>query len=388
MNRRSDIKTTVLAVSSVSLLTAAATAVLLTFYYRYDYFQILGGICERIVREHPDSRQILLGALESPASYTAGDDILSAFGYRPSDLMRTDAAILWLAVLGALAGSMLFLLSFLRQHRRTAARIQALTDYLEKTGAGSPGSLFDPTEDIFSKLQDEIYKTVTALYQTREAALATRNDLAENLANIAHQIKTPLTALSLSIQMEKEHLGEVRAAKIQRQIDRLTHLQGSLLLLSRIDAGALVLKRRPVDVFTLLTLASDDLYDLFMQKNVLLDIPELGEMEIFADPDWTMGAIENLMKDCLEAVPAGSNVHCSYEKNPLYTQIRIWDEGSGFAKEDLPYLFDRFYRGSGHKGSGIGIGLSLSKAIVEMQNGIIRAFNLPSGGACFEIRFY
>lgn len=95
----------------------------------------------------------------------------------------------------------------------------------------------------------------------------------------------------------------------------------------------------------------------------------------------------NLMKNCIEAAGAGTAVHCACEKNPLYVQIQIWDEGEGFAKEDLPHLFERFYRGR-KKDSGIGIGLSLSKAMIEMQNGIIRAYNLPDGGACFEIRFY
>lgn len=96
----------------------------------------------------------------------------------------------------------------------------------------------------------------------------------------------------------------------------------------------------------------------------------------------------NLMKNCMEASESGTTVHCSYGQNPLYVQIRIWDEGQGFKKEDLPHLFERFYRGKGSKDTGIGIGLSLSKAIIEMQNGIIRASNLSEGGACFEICFY
>ena len=114
----------------------------------------------------------------------------------------------------------------------------------------------------------------------------------------------------------------------------------------------------------------------------------MGEININVDLNWTMEAVMNLMKNCMEAAGAGAAVHCSYEKNPLYVQIRIWDEGEGFAKEDLPHLFERFYRGENAKNTGIGIGLSFSKAIIEMQNGIIRAFNLPDGGACFEIRFY
>ncbi len=111
-------------------------------------------------------------------------------------------------------------------------------------------------------------------------------------------------------------------------------------------------------------------------------------MLICADMEWTMEAIMNILKDCMEHTPSGGTVHCSYEQNPLYTQIRIWDTGAGFAKEDIPHLFERFYRGRKMKGDGIGIGLALSKAIIEEQNGTITARNLINAGACFEIRFY
>ena len=95
----------------------------------------------------------------------------------------------------------------------------------------------------------------------------------------------------------------------------------------------------------------------------------------------------NLMKNCMEHNPGGT-VHCSYAQNPLYTEILIWDEGEGFAREDMPHLFERFYRGQNAGEGGIGIGLSLSKEIIERQNGTIRAGNKPDGGAFFEIRFY
>lgn len=101
-----------------------------------------------------------------------------------------------------------------------------------------------------------------------------------------------------------------------------------------------------------------------------------------------MEAIINLLKNCMEHTPPGGVIHCSYEQNPIYTQIKIWDTGAGFAKEDLPHLFERFYRGQNAIHSGIGIGLSLSKAIIESQNGTISAKNLVDGGACYEIRFY
>ncbi|MDE7067477.1 MAG: sensor histidine kinase, partial [Schaedlerella arabinosiphila] len=111
------------------------------------------------------------------------------------------------------------------------------------------------------------------------------------------------------------------------------------------------------------------------------------EMMITADLDWTMEAIMNLMKNCMEHSDGGT-VRCSYAQNPLYTEILIWDDGEGFAKEDLPHLFERFYRGQNAGEGGIGIGLALAKEMIERQNGTIRAKNRLDGGALFEIRFY
>ncbi|MCI9202047.1 MAG: HAMP domain-containing histidine kinase [Lachnospiraceae bacterium] len=388
MSKKSNIKITVLFVLSTGLIVTAATAYFLTVYYSHVCFHIFGRFCESIIENNPDSRQTVFELLKAQDFHMTGENILSNFGYYPSNLRIMDTTALLIAALSFLAGGALFLFSFWYWHRKSGTRIQALTGYLERINTGSQGLVLESSDDEFSKLQDEIYKTVTELYQTREEALTARNNFAENLSNIAHQLKTPITSISLTVQMAKEHLGDIRTAEIGRQISRLMHLEEALLLLSRIDAGTLAFDRKPTDVFTLLSLASDNLYELFIQKGVLIDIPEMGEMNINVDLNWTMEAVMNLMKNCMEATGIDTAVHCSYEKNPLYVQIRIWDEGEGFAKEDLPHLFDRFYRGEKAKNTGIGIGLSLSKAIIEMQSGIIRAFNLPNGGACFEIRFY
>ena len=388
MSKKSNIKITVLFVLSVSLIVAAMTTYLLILYYRHVCFHILGGFCDSMIENNPDSRQAVLESLKTHDFHMTGENILSKFGYYPSNLGITDTTVLGIAVLGFLAGGILFLFTFCYWHRKSDDRIQVLTEYLEKINTGVQGLVLESSDDEFSKLQDEIYKTVTELYQTREEALTARNNYAENLSNIAHQLKTPITSISLTIQMAKEHLGDTRTAEIQRQINRLMYLEEALLLLSRIEAGTLAFDRKPTDVFTILSLASDNLYELFMQKGVLIDVPEMGEMNINVDLNWTMEAVMNLMKNCMEAAGTGTAVHCSYEKNPLYVQMRIWDEGEGFAKEDLPHLFERFYRGENAKNTGIGIGLSISQAIIEMQNGIIRACNLPNGGACFEGRFY
>lgn len=295
----------------------------------------------------------------------------------------------WLsAAWGFLAGGALFLCVFLWYRQRNAARVRQLTEELERINTGGTGDLFWVGEDEFSKLQDEIYKTVTQLYQSRDAALAAKRNFAENLYNIAHQIKTPITSISLLTQMMEEDLPPGRLKAIRRPLAQLTHLEESLLLLSRIDAGTLSLEQEEVDVFTLLTLAADNLQELSAKAGVSIEIPEAGQMTVRADLDWTMEAVMNLLKNGIEHTPPGGTVSCSYEQNPIYTQIRIWDTGAGFAREELPHLFERFYQGKNASPGGIGIGLALAKAILERQNGTIRADNRPEGGACFEIRLY
>ncbi|MCI9079337.1 MAG: HAMP domain-containing histidine kinase [Lachnospiraceae bacterium] len=381
----------VLFVLPASLLATSLIIVLLAYYYCNMQFQSLDGICREIIKEYPDSKQTVLEILKLKKYYSTkstDESILRSFGYKPSDFWNINGQIFVLAGVVFLLGVSLFFFAFAYWHKKSTMRIDGLTKYLEKVNTGSQGLLLVAEEDEFSRLQDEIYKTITTLYQTRDAALEEKNNYADNLFNIAHQLKTPITAISLSVQMMKEHPSFDYSKQIMRGLNRLAHLEEALLLLSRIDAGTLVMKQDTVDVFTLLTLASDNLQELFIQNGVSVDIPEAGELAIIADLDWTMEAIMNLMKNCMEHTKAGTTVHCSYEKNPLYVQIRIWDEGYGFIKEELPHLFERFYRGKNDDTNGIGIGLSLSKSIIEMQNGIIRAFNLQKGGACFEICFY
>ena len=374
-------------------LTASGGCVLLASrYYSRLLFDLLNALCEEAAAREPELRNVIAAVLKE---YTSGnaparakEDFLSVLGYRISDF--SGAAYGWITVFAAfffVAGALLFLLTFLWKNKLEARRIQALADYLEQVNRGKAIILSTSGEDDFSKLEDEIYKTLTFLYQTREAAVQARNDFAENLSNIAHQIRTPITAISLSLQMMRQEPDGRHLKQVEKQLRRLTRLEEALLVLSRIDAGTLPLQRKEVDVFTLLVLAADNLQELFKGSGTSIEIPEAGGMMIMADLDWTMEAVMNLMKNCMEH-GKGGEVHCSYAQNPLYTEILIWDEGEGFAKEDIPHLFERFYRGQNAGEGGIGIGLALAKEIVERQNGTISAKNRRGGGALFEIRFY
>ncbi len=409
MNSRKTVFVTLGFGISVSFIAAAVAAWLVSCHYSKVSFDLVNAVCSEVLEQEPGAQKVLAAALKE---YTAGNpdgllekDVLSSLGYRVSDFSELPyEQIVSFAAAGWIVGLLLFLSTFLYRNKVENQRIRELVEYLEQVNSGKALILSSSGEDEFSKLEDEIYKTVTCLYQAKDQAVQVKNDFAENLSNIAHQIKTPITAISLAAQRMKQNIDcaaleqentdraeqkESSAAleQVEKQLSRLTYLEESLLLLSRLDAGALVLQKEETDVFTLLMLAADNLQEHFCSSHTSIEIPEQGEMLIQADMDWTMEALMNLMKNCMEHQKGGT-VHCSYAQNPIYTEILIWDNGEGFAKEDLPHLFERFYRGKNAKEGGIGIGLALAKEIIERQNGTIRAQNKPEGGALFEIRFY
>lgn len=392
MNGKKNMLAAAALVVSVSLIACAVSVLLVSRHYSRVQFALLNAVCGKVVEQEPKTRYVILAALKE---YTTGnpggaakEDLLSALGYQASDF--TGAAFgqqVFFTAAGFLAGMLLFLFAYLYRNHRQAGRARALAAYLEQANIGRAAVLSACGEDDFSKLEDEIYKTVTFLYQTKDSAVQAKNEFAKNLSNIAHQIKTPITAISLSVQMLRQDFCSRHLEQVEKQLLRLAHLEEALLALSRMDAGTLLLQKDEVDIFTLLVLAADHLQELSARLGTSVDIPELGEMMAVADLDWTMEAMMNLMKNCIEHNPGGT-VFCSYAQNPLYTQILIWDHGEGFAKEDIPHLFERFYRGRNAKEGSIGIGLALSKEIIERQNGTICAKNMPGGGALFEIRFY
>ena len=378
---------------AVLLLSIIFTTTLFYHTYRQIAYQHISAFCEILLENSPEAEPQLLSSLKEYHSLSeqeiAENNYLGMYGYRAGEFCKelpTHTFILPVMLFLTVSGA--FVLTAWLLRRRSQRRIVDLTEYLERVNIGAGGTLIQTQEDDFSRLQDEIYKTVTTLYQTREAAVSAKKNFAENLANIAHQLKTPITAAFLSLQLMKKETANEYANQIEKQLDRLNRLEESLLMLSKIDAGTLLLKHERVDLYTALNLAAENLNDLLQDSHISIEIPENGCIEFFGDLEWTMEAFINLMKNCMEHSQPGGIVHCDYSGNPLYAEIRIWDDGTGFDTEDLPHLFERFYRGRRAVGNGIGIGLALARSIFELQNGTITAYNRRNGGACFEIRLY
>ena len=393
MNGRKKKRTRLLFSIGICFFCIVCTSAVGLFSYQKAAFEHISTFCEILIENNPETEQSVFSALKEYHTLSEQEikrnDFLAQYGYTvqgfckgyPFQILIMSAALFVVAVC-------LLFLSEMRTEKENRQRIAELTEYLERINIGTGGTILQTQEDDFSYLQDEIYKTVTTLYQTRETSVEARKQFAENLANIAHQLKTPITAAFLSLQLMERNVPEIYVKQMEKQLRRLNNLEESLLTLSKIDAGILPLANTKVDIYTALNLAAENLNDLLRKENVAVDIPDHGCMEFPGDLEWTMEALINLLKNCMEHSMPGGTVYCDYSANPLYHEILIWDEGTGFETEDIPHLFERFYRGRRAVGDGIGIGLALSRSIFELQNGTINAYNRRNGGACFEIRVY
>lgn len=249
----------------------------------------------------------------------------------------------------------------------------------------------ETNEGELSILQSEITKMTLRIREQNDALKREKKHLAESMADIAHQLRTPLTSVNLILSLlennphEKERKAMVRETK--ELLIQMDWLLTSLLKLSRLDAGIAVFQKEKIDVQDLISSAVHPFLISMELHNITLQTHTPKGMFIQGDDRWLSEAIQNILKNCMESAGDNGKIAIVCEENPLFTEITIRDSGAGFAKEDLPRLFDRFYRGKQSGTAGYGIGLALCKTIIARQGGTITAKNHPQGGAVFAIRF-
>lgn len=367
----------------------AAGAVSAAFLSRQEYRA--AAVITGSVIEHGSPAAGMKQASEKDRA--AGEEYLRQYGYRPYGSMATNlifSCTVHILLFEGVGAVLFYKKSKEKQTRRK--RVEDLTCYLQAVNRGE-ASVLARTEDEFSHLEDEIYKTVMELACAKETAVKEHEVLSERIADIAHQLKTPLTSMSLMTELLEEYQPEEASGYMERlkhQAERLTKLVNGLLTLAKLDSHAITFQKEETEAGELIREAAEPLQELMNRQGITLDIRRKGEEPVifFTDSHWTGEALLNILKNCMEHTPKKGCIYVSYSKNPLYTEIEVEDGGSGFTKQDLPHLFERFYRGEGAAKDSAGIGLALAKAIVEYQNGHILAENSSLGHARFLIRLY
>lgn len=248
-------------------------------------------------------------------------------------------------------------------------------------------------EGELAVLSSEIYKMTLRLQEQADLLQKEKEHLSNSIADISHQVRTPLTSIRMIVpRLGRENISAEQSGEYIREVSRLLSrvewLITALLKIARLESGTVVFEHSPVEVKEVIRKALKPLEIPAEIKDIALDIDVPLGLYFDGDLAWSVEAVGNILKNCIEHMPEKGKLKIKASGNPIYTEILISDTGAGIAPEDLPHLFERFYKGKDSGRENIGIGLALSRMIIKSQNGIIKAGNAIPQGAQFTIRFY
>lgn len=250
------------------------------------------------------------------------------------------------------------------------------------------------SEDELNRLKDSLYKITVMLKEDSESKRKQNEAILELVSDISHQLKTPITSIQILLDniLENENMDSDTRRKftleILRQVKGMNFLIFSLLKLSKLDACVVEFDNEEISVNKLVAdiLANLDVLIELKHLAVHVDIPD--GVRFVGDYNWNKEAVLNIVKNAIEYTPDGKNIFISAEENDLYTKIEIRDEGKGIDEKDLPHIFERFYKRDNSAEDSFGIGLALSKSIVEKQNGFVSVDSEVGKGTIFTIKYF
>ena len=289
--------------------------------------------------------------------------------------------------------SLLFLLIHMGITYRRYRRLYDLSADIDRIlhGDDTPISLDSYQEGELGILQSEVSKMTVRLRQQRQQLQEDKIYLADLIADISHQIRTPLTSANLLISLLSDlNLTDQRRIQLTHELlsllSRVDWLITTLLKLSKLDAGTVRFQRETIPMERLIREGTAPLLVAMELREQNLVIKAGGNFT--GDVGWTAEALGNIVKNCMEHTSNGGTIAITADENALFTQITVEDSGCGIDAADLPHIFERFYKGKHSGDKSFGIGLALARTIITAQNGSVKAENRKPNGARFTVRFY
>lgn len=273
-------------------------------------------------------------------------------------------------------------------------KIQEIIKYIEAINNKNYDlKIAENTEDDLSNFRNELYKIAIMLKEQASQSINDKKALQTSLEDISHQLKTPLTSISIMLDNIREnpnmdeHTRQEFIYEISRQINWINWLVISLLKLSKLDSNTAVFVQKEIKVEDLINNVVKNLaipIDI-KQQNVIVN--GSSDVMFVGDYNWQLEALTNIVKNCIEHTVENKNIYINWEENNFYTKIVIKDEGVGIDKKDVKHIFERFYKGKNSSENSVGIGLALAKSIIEKDNGYIICASELGRGTTFEIKY-
>lgn len=372
-----------------------------TDIYQKHIYEREGTLLKRVIEEHPTTEEEVIKLYEETDFNQIDTHVLEKYGYLSSEDLKyfqdLDKAHNNLLISEVIFVTILFCVlnaAYIWYQWNQDRKLKELDQYLLAVLAGNYNlDIRDYEDGILSSLKNDVYKMSVLLKEDKEHALEQQKYLESVLSDISHQLRTPLTSMYVMNDLLSD--GKMRGnrkkeilSKNRTQLERIEWLITTLLKMSRIDAGTVTFKREKVNTKDLIKQALEPInIPIELKKQTVLIVGD-KKSTVILDKKWTTEAFVNLLKNAHEHTPVGGMIIIKITDNPLFTEFLIQDNGSGIAKEDLPHIFERFYKGKNSSSESIGIGLNMSKTIIQKENGTIMVDSVEGKGTMFTIRFY
>lgn len=290
--------------------------------------------------------------------------------------------------------SVSLLIVFILYERKQDKEIDKITKYLEAINDKNYTLKIDEnSEEELSILKNELYKVTVMLRENASNTLKDKINLKRALEDISHQLKTPLTSILIILDNlidnpEMDYQTRVEFLHdLKRETTRIQSLIQSILKLSKFDSNTVQFIKQDIYLKQIVDETIKNTGSLADLKNIKINVEGNKKIKLNCDLLWQIEAITNILKNCIEHSKENTQIDIKYNNNSVYSYITITDYGEGISKEDLPHIFERFYRGKNSSNESIGIGLSLSKTIIESNNGIV-SVESNSDKTTFIIKYF
>ncbi len=361
-------------------------------------------ITGKLVEKYPQLEKGIIDVIKEPTTEDQtkkGREILSQYGYREDMSFKFQdpinsvyAKVVLEIVITFIALAISILAIVFLGFSKVYSKVEKTTYTIQKVIDGDFSyNLKEDGEKLFDILGNEFNKMANCLKLNIDSLKKEKVFLKNIIEDISHQLKTPIATLIAAndiMAAETDMPEETRTYFIERskkQLERIEWLVKNLLKLAMLDAGIIVFNKSKVPAVTMVEKAISSIEYLREDKNISISIDEnVPNSCFYGDPNWTGEAVLNIIKNSIEHTPKGGKVIISIEQMKLVTIIKVSDNGEGIEQEEITKIFERFHKcKSKYKDDSVGIGLSLSKRIIEGQDGTITAQSEKGKGSCFSI---
>lgn len=367
--------------------------------YTYNFNQKIAGIIDNVLEKYPDiEKREIVEILNS--SDKTNNEILREYGIeldKDSVILEnnTDFKKFIIIDINTLIVFILMLsIIFFKYNHSESKKINEITKYIEEINRGNYKlNIEENTEDELSILKNELYKITVMLKEVAENSQKDKTTLKDSLSDISHQIKTPITSILimldniLSDENMPEDIKKDFIKDIKREIINIKFLVESILKLSKIDSNSIKFIKKEVFIKDIINEAVKNVSRLSELKNIEIIVSGDDSIKTICDLKWQVEAITNILKNCIEHSYENRKIYINYNQNNMYTELKIEDNGTGIDAKDLPHIFERFYKGKNSSSDSVGIGLALSKSIIESNNGYIQVDSELNKGTIFIIKY-